>query len=119
MAGLTDDTYGKPTQLPWGVDFGDGIARHPTQAYEILFVTALGWSLHRLKSYAHRNGALFRYFMVAYLAWRVLVDFLKPKPLIAGMNFIQWACVVGLALLFATRGPSSSMAKPEPKKQYV
>ena len=38
LAGLADDTYGKPTQLPWGVDFGDGIARHPTQIYEIVFV---------------------------------------------------------------------------------
>lgn len=37
LAGLADDTYGKPTSLPWGVDFGDGIARHPTQAYELFF----------------------------------------------------------------------------------
>jgi prolipoprotein diacylglyceryltransferase len=119
MAGLTDDTYGKPTQLPWRVDFGDGIARHPTQAYEILFVIALGWTLHHLKKLPHQNGALFRYFMAAYLTWRLLVDFLKPEPQIAGMNVIQWACVVGLAILAATRERSVPIAKPESRNQYV
>ena len=24
LAGLEDDTYGQPTNLPWGIDFGDG-----------------------------------------------------------------------------------------------
>lgn len=42
LAGLADDTYGKPTSLLWAVDFGDGIARHPTQAYEILFCVFSG-----------------------------------------------------------------------------
>src|SRR4051812_17963654 len=28
---------GTPTTLPWGVDFGDGVLRHPTQVYESLF----------------------------------------------------------------------------------
>jgi phosphatidylglycerol:prolipoprotein diacylglycerol transferase len=34
LAGLDDFTYGTPTDLPWGHDFGDGIARHPVQLYE-------------------------------------------------------------------------------------
>src|SRR5919204_429820 len=29
--------FGKPTDLPWGVDFGDGVRCHPTQIYESLF----------------------------------------------------------------------------------
>src|SRR5207248_768722 len=29
FTGLSDNTYGIPTALPWGVDFGDGIRRHP------------------------------------------------------------------------------------------
>ena len=31
FAGLGDFTYGTPTTLPWGVDFGDGVQRHPVQ----------------------------------------------------------------------------------------
>jgi uncharacterized membrane protein YeaQ/YmgE (transglycosylase-associated protein family) len=34
FAGLPDRTYGTPTALPWGVDLGDGVARHPVQIYE-------------------------------------------------------------------------------------
>ena len=29
--------HGTPTQLPWAIDFGDGIHRHPTQLYEMAF----------------------------------------------------------------------------------
>src|SRR5207247_4937631 len=35
LTGLEDHTHGVATSLPWGVDFGDGVRRHPTQLYEI------------------------------------------------------------------------------------
>ena len=47
VAGLHDDTYGNATTLPWGVDFGDGVARHPTQLYDIAFVCAAALVLVR------------------------------------------------------------------------
>ena len=116
LAGLADDTYGKPTSLPWAVDFGDGIARHPTQAYEILFLCILGVVLRWVANRPHANGSLFRLFMAAYLSWRLLIDFLKPQPLVGGMNLIQWACILGLLALAAdlayTRSqPIESVAK--------
>lgn len=119
LGGLADDTYGISTALPWGVDFGDGVARHPTQAYEIVFLIALGFALHHLHKRPHSNGALFRYFMAAYLTWRLLIDFLKPEPLIAGMNLIQWACLGGLAVLVAARNRPISMPTPDQGKLYV
>ena len=99
LAGLADDTYGKPTSLPWAIDFGDGIARHPTQAYEILFFCILGVVLRWVANRPHANGSLFRLFIAAYLSWRLLIDFLKPQPLVSGMNWIQWACLAGLVSL--------------------
>ena len=99
IAGLADDTYGKVTGVPWAVDFGDGVGRHPTQAYEILFLILLGTVLHAWGRREHREGDLFRGFMVGYLGWRVGVDFLKPQPLVGGMDWIQWACLAGLAWL--------------------
>src|SRR5262245_1246056 len=42
LTGLADHTHGEPTALPWGVDFGDGVRRHPTQLYEILVVLLIG-----------------------------------------------------------------------------
>ena len=101
LAGLADDTYGKPTSLPWGVNFGDGIPRHPTQLYELLFLAVLGYILWKWNAKPHTNGVIFRAFMAAYLGWRLLIDFLKPQPLMHGLNMIQWACVAGLIALAA------------------
>jgi prolipoprotein diacylglyceryltransferase len=99
FAGMADDTYGKPTTLPWGVNFGDGIARHPTQLYEIVFLVVLACLLYRWNARPHRGGQIFRAFLAAYLAWRFLIDFLKPQPLVHGLNMIQWACLAGLAAI--------------------
>jgi prolipoprotein diacylglyceryltransferase len=100
LAGLSDDTYGKPTRLLWGVDFGDGIARHPTQLYEVMFLATLGLVLWMWRARPHANGILFRGFLVGYLGWRLGIDFLKPEPLWFGMSVLQWACLAGLIFSF-------------------
>jgi phosphatidylglycerol---prolipoprotein diacylglyceryl transferase len=99
LAGLADDTYGTPTSGPWAVDFGDGVPRHPTQLYEILFLIALAFILHRYNRHPHPEGSTFRLFLFAYLTWRLLIDFIKPQPLLHGLNLIQWACIAGLLAL--------------------
>ncbi len=101
LAGMADDTYGTPTSLPWGVDFGDGTPRHPTQLYELLFLSALGFMLWRAGNRPHPPGRIFRVFLAFYLAWRIFIDFIKPQPLVHGLNMIQWACVVGLTAVAA------------------
>ena len=40
FAGLPDYTYGVPSSLPWAVDLGDGVGRHPVQLYESLSMAA-------------------------------------------------------------------------------
>jgi phosphatidylglycerol---prolipoprotein diacylglyceryl transferase len=99
FAGLADDTYGVATTLPWGVDFGDGVRRHPTQLYEFLFLSLLAWVLWRWMQRPHAQGQIFRGFMAAYLAWRVVIDFIKPQPVVRGLDVIQWSCLVGLVAL--------------------
>lgn len=99
FAGLADDTYGVATTLPWGVDFGDGVRRHPTQLYEFLFLMVLALVLLWWQRRPYDEGQLFRGFMAAYLGWRLVIDFIKPQPLVGGMNWIQWACVAGLVVL--------------------
>ena len=112
LAGLPDDTYGRATTLPWGVDFGDGIRRHPTQLYEMIFLAALGWLLWQWNARTHVSGQVFRGFMAAYLGWRFLVEFLKPEPPWMGLDVIQWACLAGLLWVAAgewTRGDASGV----------
>ncbi|MEM7397057.1 MAG: prolipoprotein diacylglyceryl transferase family protein [Verrucomicrobiota bacterium] len=97
LSGLNDNTHGIPTTLPWAWDYGDGIGRHPAQIYEILLLMLLGAFLLRLKNNPYRNGDLFKIFMIAYLSFRFLVDFIKPYPsFVFGINIIQWACLGGL-----------------------
>jgi phosphatidylglycerol---prolipoprotein diacylglyceryl transferase len=94
LTGLDDHTYGLPTTLPWGVDFGDGVARHPTQLYEIAFLllilTPLLVWLHRRR---HREGDLFKAFMVGYLGFRLALEAIKPGVFFGPLNAIQWACL--------------------------
>ena len=106
FAGLADDTCGTPTTLPWGINFGDNISRHPTQLYEFVFLLLLALALHRFNARPHREGLTFRLFMASYLLWRLLIDFIKPQPLFHGLNAIQWACLGGLLALALSELPS-------------
>jgi prolipoprotein diacylglyceryltransferase len=98
LAGLADHTYGNPTSLPWGVDFGDGVPRHPTQLYEIAFLLALLAFFHRRRHRFERSGDRFRAFMVAYFAFRLVIDAIKPVPYayVGGLSGIQLLCLGGL-----------------------
>jgi prolipoprotein diacylglyceryltransferase len=107
LTGLSDNTYGIPTSLPWGVNFGDGLPRHPTQIYEIVFLLLLTPVLYRILQAISRtregtpslfrSGDAFKFFMVAYLSFRLLCDFIKPYPrLFLGLGGIQWVCLLVL-----------------------
>jgi phosphatidylglycerol:prolipoprotein diacylglycerol transferase len=96
LGGLTDHTYGFQTSLPWGVDFGDGIPRHPTQIYELLFMLLLAMWIKRLKWIPHREGDLYRTFLTGYLGFRFVIDFIKPDARFAGLTAIQWSCALGI-----------------------
>ena len=102
LTGIEDHTAGVATALPWGVNFGDGVARHPTQLYEVLFALALGAFLWRQMRKPHPEGDIFKFFMVAYFAFRLVCDFLKPDVRVfLALTSIQWACV---AMLLYYRG---------------
>lgn len=98
LSGLADHTYGNPSPLPWAIDFGDGIPRHPTQLYELAFLVVLGLVLHGRRDAFVRPGDRFRAFMAAYLAFRLLVDAIKPVPYAypGGLSGIQMLCIAGL-----------------------
>jgi prolipoprotein diacylglyceryltransferase len=95
LSGLPDGTYGTATSLPWAVDFGDGILRHPVAIYETLFMFALVLLLVALDRRG-RRGESFLTLVVCYFAFRILVDFLKPGVPLAGLTAIQWAAAAGL-----------------------
>jgi phosphatidylglycerol---prolipoprotein diacylglyceryl transferase len=97
LSGVEDESYGIATRLPWGVDFGDGIARHPTQLYEIIFLTVLGAILWISSRLAETVGDRFRLFMAGYLGFRLFVEFIKPGVRVGGLSAIQWVCLAAIA----------------------
>ncbi len=101
LAGLHDGTFGVATTLPWGIDFGDGVIRHPTQLYDIVAVLVFIIILQRYKQRLMVVAGLsFKLFLASYLAWRFWIDGLKPVPYAYtfGWSGIQWACVIALML---------------------
>jgi len=102
LTGLSDNTYGTVTPLPWGLDFGDGVRRHPTQLYEMIFllmlVPLLYWVTQQVKLGARfQSGDVFKVFMISYMGFRLFCDFIKPYPrVLLGMGTIQWACFMVL-----------------------
>lgn len=110
LTGLSDNTYGTASGLPWAVDFGDGVRRHPTQLYEVVILLALIPVVYRILRSIQTGEALnrfqpgdaFKFFMVAYMLFRLLCDFIKPYPrILFGLGGIQWACL--LVLLYYSR----------------
>jgi hypothetical protein len=96
FAGLPDRTYGVRTALPWAVDLGDGIGRHPVEVYESLSMLAfLLPYIAALK--LRRSWALRRSFYVLagwYGAQRFAWEFLKPYPKLVGpLNIFHLLCL--------------------------
>ena len=108
FAGLPDYTYGTPTHLPWGIDFGDGIQRHPVQLYEsgALLLFLAFW----LRALVAREAAIIRNGFYLFVAWYALQrfawEFLKPYPAVAGpFNLFHLICVALFAYsIFMVRG---------------
>ena len=97
LTGLADRTFGLPTALPWGVDFGDGLRRHPTQIYESLFALGLAAATPFAARRLRREGDLFLAFVAVYLGFRFAIEFLKPRPdLWLGLSAIQLASAAGI-----------------------
>jgi len=112
FAGLPDQTYGIPTSLPWGVDLGDGIARHPVQLYESLsmlaFLVVYWRALLSKQQWATRRG--FHAYVLFYAVQRFAWEFFKPYPKILGPLNVFNLAMIGLilyALVWIARGDDS------------
>jgi phosphatidylglycerol:prolipoprotein diacylglycerol transferase len=107
-AGLEDFTYGTPTSLPWGHDFGDGIPRHPVQLYESAamagFAACYVLAAIRQNPSVIRNG--FYLVLAFYGLQRFVWEFLKPYAAIAGpltlFHLLSLAILLYAVIMLAT-----------------
>ena len=98
LSGINEFTYGKETDFFMGMDLGDGVLRHPTSLYELVFLILLFFSLKWLQKHRElSNGDLFKWFMILYFGFRFCIEFLKPNVFfVFGLSTIQILCVVCL-----------------------
>src|SRR6478735_11783650 len=79
LNGIAESAYGIETSSWMGMNLGDGIFRHPVALYEIVFLILLWIVLANIKSkQALKEGMIFKFFMIAYLGFRFLLEFTKP-----------------------------------------
>ncbi len=96
LSGTNEFTYGKVTTFFTGMDLGDGLLRHPTALYELLFLIPLFFILKKIRLQNKlENGNLFIIFMVSYFSFRFFLEFLKPTNfIIFGLSSIQYLCIL-------------------------
>ena len=108
FAGLDDFTYGTPTTLPWGHDFGDGVARHPVQLYESAamagFAACYVAAVIRREGFVITNG--FYLALACYGAQRFLWEFFKPYGAVIGpltlFHLLSLVILLYAAVMLAT-----------------
>jgi phosphatidylglycerol---prolipoprotein diacylglyceryl transferase len=98
FAGLPDYTYGIPTALPWAVDLGDGIGRHPVELYEGLSMGLFAalYVRARLKGARWARTHAFHAMIIVYAAQRFAWEFLKPYPAVIGPLNVFHLLMMGL-----------------------
>jgi prolipoprotein diacylglyceryltransferase len=92
--------YGVETSLPWGVDFGDGVRRHPTQIYESLFHFVMAGVLMVVVSRRWLPRQRLKLYLIAYFSYRFATEFIRPEPVgLWGLTFYQWVSLAAIAAL--------------------
>src|SRR5204863_3169999 len=103
FSGLDDFTYGTPTTVPWGRDFGDGVSRHPVQLYEsaamAAFALAYVWRVLRSDRFWTTQGFYLAigFYGLQRFAW----EFLKPYGTLVGA-FTLFHLLSAAVCLYAT-----------------
>jgi prolipoprotein diacylglyceryl transferase len=103
-----DGDYGKPTSLPWGMSFPDGVVPttdrvHPTPLYEFFIWLAIAAFLWHMGSKALRGpkakGEIFCNYLLLTGVARFLIEFLRINPRsFFGLSNAQAASLVSILL---------------------
>lgn len=110
---LVGDDYGRPTDLPWGVAFPEGLPPtavpvHPTQIYEALALVPIAWLLVRWRKQRRSDRFVLGAYFIAAGTLRFLIEFVRVNVRVLGpftvAHLASLAIVaVGIALLLQDR----------------
>lgn len=110
---LTEPGFGAPAQV-WGIDFGDGVKRHPVALYGALALLPLLWGARWLSSWKLADGIASSALGCTWFGAAMLLGFLQPpfgavllleqihpRPALypPGLSGEQWLCLLGVLVL--------------------
>jgi len=116
---LVGDDYGRPTSLPWGVAFPQGLPPttdrvHPTQLYELFLLLPLAGVLLALRSRGVSDRRVFATYLVATGVVRFGIEVLRVNVVVfAGMTTAQlFSIAVVVAGIWIALGRPAPVAPP-------
>ena len=112
---LVGDDYGRPTSLPWGVAFPEGVPPtsvpvHPAQLYEAAALVPLAWLLFRWRTQGRPDTFVLGAYLVLAGAIRFAIEFIRVDVRVVGPLSVAHlaslgAIAVGVMLLVGTKRP--------------
>jgi phosphatidylglycerol:prolipoprotein diacylglycerol transferase len=87
---LVGDDYGRPTDLPWGVAFPEGLpptttSVHPTQLYEAVGLGVLGWLLLGWRRSGVPDAIVLGRYLIGAGALRFVIEFVRVNERVVGV----------------------------------
>jgi phosphatidylglycerol:prolipoprotein diacylglycerol transferase len=110
---LVGDDYGRPTSLPWGVAFPEGLPPtnvpvHPTQLYEAAALIPVAFLLLRWRREGRPDRVVLGAYLVLAGAIRFAIEFIRVNERVVGPLTVAHlgslaAVIAGIALLTRNR----------------
>ena len=120
---LVGDDYGRPTSLPWGIAFPEGLPPtvvpvHPTQLYEAAFLFPFAYFLVRLRKRRVADQSVFGIYLVGAGTLRFLIEIVRVNVrVLFGLTTAQLFSIavvaLGVALLLRKPAPMVEVAAPK------
>jgi len=101
---LVGDDYGKPTDLPWGIAFPNGlpptvVAVHPTQIYELFAYMVSFLYLYKIRHNENFKGSQISKYLVLIGLSRFFIEFIRINPkYIFGLSGAQIISIIMVLL---------------------
>jgi phosphatidylglycerol---prolipoprotein diacylglyceryl transferase len=115
---LVGDDYGRPTNLPWGVAFPEGLPPtdvpvHPTQLYEAAALIPIAVLLLRLRKQGKSDRSVLGLYLVLAGAVRFGIEFIRVDRRVLGVLSVAHlaalaAVVLGVVMLTLPASSSST-----------
>ena len=121
---LVGDDYGRPTSLPWGIAFPQGLppttARvHPTQLYEFTLLLAIAAVLVWLRRRGTADRTVVAWYLVLAGGMRFLIEIVRVNQVVfAGMTTAQLFSValVLVGVWLVVKKPAEPVARQAGRK---